>query len=154
MSNHDDGFTNMLPADLGEISDIALYLLLHTLPTWNDIRGTAASMKLIFVGKSLTDLVPAKALKDSQMSFSQTRVGDNRMSRGVRNLLSGLNRPPQIATVKRSEFFSCQPFGQRSGLRQSPLSQRTVEMPLAYEFEIPLRLAVADYDNLGSLHQR
>jgi hypothetical protein len=111
-------------------------------------------MEFIFGGKSLLGFIAAKPLKNSQVSFPQPRVGDNRMSSGFRNLLSGLNRSPEVAAVKRSKIFPCKPFGQRLGLCQSSLSQRTVQMPLAYEFEIPLRLTMANYDHLSSLHHR
>src|SRR5262252_4657859 len=130
MGNYDNGFADMLTGELVKKNDIARHLLFHAFPAWDNICGTDRAMELIFGGKSPLNLVAAKPLKNSQMSFSQTWIGDNSVPRGIGDFLGGLNRPPEIAAIKRSEFFSSQSFGQCFGLRQSPLGQRTVEMPL------------------------
>jgi hypothetical protein len=86
------------------------------------------------------------------VSFAQSRIGDNFVTRHGRNHLGGAERTAKIAAVERAEALMSEPSSQSFCLGDSPISERTIEMALPNTCNIPLGLTVANNDELSSFH--
>src|SRR5205823_15119021 len=102
--------------------------------------------------KFFLDLVAVEPLKQTELPFSQARVRDNLVPGHGRDHLRGLNSTAQIAAIQRAKFFLRQPLSQCLGLSHSLLRKGTIQMALAYKLEIPLRLTVANNNDLSFFH--
>jgi hypothetical protein len=68
------------------------------------------------------------------------------------NFQRRLHGASQVAAVKRAEILPRQPLRQGFGLHHSFGRERAVEIALANALDVPFRLAVADNDELGAVH--
>lgn len=152
MSHNYEGLSHVPLREFVKVSHISFDLLARALSTRNNVIRPNTPVQTILGRISLFDLVTFKSLKDTEMPFSESGVGDNFVTRHFGDLPGSLDCPAKITAVQPDEAFSCQPLGQCARLRHALLGQRAIKMTLTLPLKIPRGFPVTNDDELSSVH--
>ena len=93
-------------------------------------------------GKAVTHFLFGQAMKDPEVSLSQTRINRNAHATARADDFGRLHGPAEIAAVEGGTLLAAKPLRQGARLQKPALGEGTIEMALVAAFHVPSRFTM------------
>lgn len=149
MSHDGDGFILMAQSEFLQRCTATRKKIRRTFPAGHGVMRITRHEPFISLGFAGLHFLLRHALKDAEMPFTQTFIGENVVTGDDGDLFSGARGTREVAGIQLGESLCFEANAELLRLPKSAFSQRAVELALHAPFGVPQRFAVADQDELG-----